>query len=696
MPYPKLIFRLVVGGMMLMVIGLLLADPPPSLQAAQSTRDTIATRTPTPTSLPTVKPTPTWPVLSSPAPKVWLGRLASNTLGVTEGNGSIFRVTVAGLAGIPIELRAGEQVITALSGSKPEYGPYFAEFAPLPAGVWQVSVPSLGVSLPVVADSYNLAVIEFSQVSAPVASQTAQPVAPAPPLEPVWEARLVSETAGSGVPFSRLLVRVIGRNDQPVRLSTPLEVINTAATGQKPAELGPYMVEFTGLTPAKYIIEPLGLNIRFEVELKANVVSQVEFQPLPPTATATPWPTPTLPFPSPTFTPPPAATLAPAATPTATPTATPPPLPTAVTRWLGTIVSREPADPGPAAIEVRLAEISGAGIRLLREGDGSGLEKRCVTGQGEAEKDRCRFDEVSPGHYIVSPEGLGLSLPLAVSPNEMVRVAFELMVLPPGITGWQSRVDRNSNGSQAVSQAAGVITIWLEQGRLGQLVALRSARGTEKLCEASRNPFSEALFCEFAGLRPGVYLIELLHTGANHRLFVDGQGQVQLTFSPEARQVAEPQRVATPIVGGGAQPRLTRPSPTPPPATAITLTLPPTLAPTATATAEPRPSLIPTPTPAFAWQGRIVERVDKVAGTIGVRAAGLDQHPVILRSGSWQSQPQLTGNKPELGLYATEFGGLAQGEYIVELVGLAELKVFLAGDQFLLIEFRYDFVNPPN
>ena len=88
-----------------------------------------------------------------------------------------------------------------------------------------------------------------------------------------------------------------------------------------------------------------------------------------------------------------------------------------------------------------------------------------------------------------------------------------------------------------------------------------------------------------------------------------------------------------------------------------------------------------------------MEQVDGVAGTIAVRAAGLEGHPVVIRSGPWQTAPQLTGSKPELGEYATEFGGLAQGEYIVELVDLAELKVELAGDQFILVEFRYDLVR---
>ena len=99
--------------------------------------------------------------------------------------------------------------------------------------------------------------------------------------------------------------------------------------------------------------------------------------------------------------------------------------------------------------------------------------------------------------------------------------------------------------------------------------------------------------------------------------------------------------------------------------------------------------------PAFAWQGRIVESTYIGSGAIGVRAAGLKDHPVILHSGDWQSLPQLTGTKAELGEYATEFGGLAQGEYVVELVDLAELKVNLLSGEFMLVEFRYDFVNPP-
>jgi hypothetical protein len=213
-------------------------------------------------------------------------------------------------------------------------------------------------------------------------------------------------------------------------------------------------------------------------------------------------------------------------------------------------------------------------------------------------------------------------------------------------------------------------------GRVGQVIALRSARGTERFCEVTPNPVLGSLVCEFGQLGPGVYLVEAVNIGAGQRLFVDGMGLAEIEFSPRATYATLALAQSPAIVGQGAEPR--RPT--------ITATIPQAQV---IATATPTPS----PAPAFAWQGRIVETVEQAAGAIGVRAAGLKDHPVILRSGGWQSPVQLTGTKPEWGEYATEFGGLAQGEYIVELVDLAKLKVALGPDQFLLVEFRYDFVN---
>ena len=158
----------------------------------------------------------------------------------------------------------------------------------------------------------------------------------------------------------------------------------------------------------------------------------------------------------------------------------------------------------------------------------------------------------------------------------------------------------------------------------------------------------------------------------------------QRTPTPSATPSPTPTLTATPLPADTATPTHT-PSPT------VTRT------PSPSSTFTPIPIAFPTatPTPELAWQGRIVERDQTGAGTIGVRAAGLKDHPVILRSGGWQSEPQLTGTKVELGDYATEFGGLGPGDYTVELESLAVLTVTLSPGEFVLIEFRYDFVNPP-
>lgn len=134
---------------------------------------------------------------------------------------------------------------------------------------------------------------------------------------------------------------------------------------------------------------------------------------------------------------------------------------------------------------------------------------------------------------------------------------------------------------------------------------------------------------------------------------------------------------------------------TPTPTSTPSPTVTPTPSPTNTPTAIPIFLPQATATPEYAWQGRIVEIAQTGAGTIGVRAAGFKDHPVVLRSGGWESQPQLTGTKVELGDYSTEFGGLGPGDYTVVLVDLAELEITLEPGQFILVEFRYDPVTPP-
>jgi hypothetical protein len=484
-----------------------------------------------------------------------------------------------------------------------------------------------------------------------------------------------------------------------VRLSTLAQVINTADTGQKPEELGPDTVEFAGLSPGKYIMEPLGLNARFDVELKPNTETRVEFQPqaipptptdtstpLPPTFTNTPAPPTATPIPTTTATS--TETPAPTIMPTSSPTATPLASPTPVTRWLGSIAKRTKSTAESAIIVVKVAGIEGLPIQLRLIGTNTGSERRCITGQDAIGIDGCAFENLNFGQYFIAPEGMGLSLPVSIFENERIEAVFDLEVLPPGVAGWEAHLLKNDNGFRAAQEMEGVIRVRIA-GRAGQVAALRSARGTEQFCEVAANPILNGLICEFGQLAPGVYLVEALNTGAGFRLFVDGSSTAEVEFSPSATYATLALAQSPPVVGQGARPRRTPTATVEATATLVTVVIPPT--PTATSTATPAPTA--TATLAFGWQGRIVETQNGVVGTIGVRAAGLKDHPVIIHSGPWQSPPQLTGTKPELGDYATEFGALATGEYIIELVDLAEMTVNLGPGQFMLVEFRYDLVN---
>jgi hypothetical protein len=355
------------------------------------------------------------------------------------------------------------------------------------------------------------------------------------------------------------------------------------------------------------------------------------------------------------------------------------------------VEGRQDTPAEPAAIVARVFGIEGLPVQLRSANGGLQGAKRCITGQGLEGQDACRFRNLPPGRYVVAPEGLNLSLPVTLSAEEEVRVGFDLDLLPAGITGWEAQVTKNTNSAQATAKTESKITVRVT-GRAGQVIALRSARGTEEFCEVIPNPVLGSLVCEFRQLGPGVYQVEAVNTEAGQRLFVDGEGMAEVSFSASATSELV-SKLTSVIVGHSARPG--RPAAATESPVAVSQ-----VEPTATARPyRPPPTFTPTPsptaTPVFAWQGRVAETVNDVIGTIAVRAAGLKDHPVVLRSGDWESPVQLTGTKPELGDYATEFGGLAQGEYIVELVDLAELKVNLGPNQFLLVEFRYELVDDP-
>ena len=657
---------------------------PTSVFAAQSTSDTLPTRTPTP-----LPPTSTATAAATQANTVWLGRLVDTIPGFTNGGGAIFRVSVEGMDGTSIELRSDDQLIAANSGSKPEIGPFAAEFAPVTEGTWTVSVPLLDVSLNVATDNYNLMIIEFVEVPEAEATQAAvTPPTPTPLSNITWEGEVTSEFIGAGGPFARLLVKVLEREGHPVQLSTLSQVINTANTGQKPDELGPHTVEFAGLTPGKYIVEPLGLDISVEVELKPDVVTQVEIrpqaEPATPTATATVELTPTpigaIANQTPTSEPV-------AATPTPSPVPTqvaPEPSPVPISRWLGVVDDRAEAGLDPSSIVVTVDGVEDTQVTLRTALDADLPVHQCVTGQGSLGSDSCVFEEVMPGSYIIEPEGFALSLPVQLYEHEKMQVRFFIEELPPEIVGWTARIGKNTNGFGSNPQASSAVRIRSDEDLAGLVISLHSVQDTTHTCELAPLADLNEVACNFTRLRAGVYRVVAETMGASRRLFVDGEGEAEITLAPDATLDSVAQALSAPIVGHGAQPRVAAPPTAAPVQVSAQL---PTAIPSPTVAITP--TLVITPTPALEWQARIVETGFSGAGAIGVRVVDVKDQPIVLSSGDWKSQPQMTGSKPELGNYAVEFGGLAQGEYIIDVVDLTEYRVSLEPGQFVLVEFNY-------
>jgi len=281
-----------------------------------------------PTSDATLSPTP-----FGLEPAIWRARLVDITPNAVLGGGAIVRVYVQGRSGERVELQQINTVLQNTTGTKAEYGPFMAEFAPVPPGRWFVSVPVLGISTAIQTDDRSLFVVEFDQIPASQATAEAQQSPTPTPLGgTLWTGQETGRIEGPSIAGAWLRVKVAGRSGVPVDLSTFTDFIGQGITGSK-SEYPPDEVEFAGLSPGQYVITPQGLNTQLTVNVDINTTTFIEFKPAPaPTATFTPVPPqptsppqPTLP-PQPTNTPvPPTNTpVPPTSTPTYTPTSSEP------------------------------------------------------------------------------------------------------------------------------------------------------------------------------------------------------------------------------------------------------------------------------------------------------------------------------------------------------------------------------------
>jgi len=219
--------------------------------------------------------------------------------------GSVLRVSVDGQVGLPVKITS-EAGYTAVgyTGTKPEYGPYVAEFAPVHMATWSIEPQGLGIVFVLWLDGKSYTRVDFTpsacaptatpHPATPTATRTpskpaSSPKPPSPTATPSiqWQGRVAqhSKNPGGGVLAATIAVRVIGR---PAGQQVVIQSGNwsaSAVTGTKP-QYGGDACEFGGLSAATYRLIPTGLGAYMDITVEAGDFALVEFHPVgnpPPT-----------------------------------------------------------------------------------------------------------------------------------------------------------------------------------------------------------------------------------------------------------------------------------------------------------------------------------------------------------------------------------------------------------------------------
>ena len=120
----------------------------------------------------------------------------------TELIGSVLRVSVHGKVGLPVRVRStGAFETWGFTGTKPEYGPFVAEFAPLSRGIYYIEPLGLGIVFEVGLNGHSFNRVDFAPVPcAPTLTPT--PDLPSPIHSPSTPSRSIisGKKVGCGPP----------------------------------------------------------------------------------------------------------------------------------------------------------------------------------------------------------------------------------------------------------------------------------------------------------------------------------------------------------------------------------------------------------------------------------------------------------------------------------------------------------------
>ncbi len=142
-------------------------EPVSALATAIPTAALPPTATPTATATPSPTVTP-FTATATPSPTAaalgWRARLVSNQR-VSSNWFSVIRVSVDGKLNLPVRITSPTSSwnATCTTGSKPEFGPYYCEFAPIIPGTYTIAPTGLNISTGVTVSGGGVAVILFEK-----------------------------------------------------------------------------------------------------------------------------------------------------------------------------------------------------------------------------------------------------------------------------------------------------------------------------------------------------------------------------------------------------------------------------------------------------------------------------------------------------------------------------------------------------
>jgi cell division septation protein DedD len=467
--------------------------------------------------------------------------------------GSVLRVSVQGKAGLPVTIRSrGSFEAVGFTGTKPEYGPFIAEFAPMSRGTYFIEPQGLGIIYEVWLDGKNYTRVDFTPLScAPTATPTSiatarppakasatsttkpataiKPTSPpvptqAPPVVTGWHGRVVQQTKNqSGVYWATIAVRVIGRPAGQQVEARSDGWSDVQKTGTKP-EHGPDACEFGALNAGTYRLLPLDLNTSLDVTVDHGDFVLVEF----------------------TYTGPPPNT-----------------------RWVGSVAENtsgdQPTEYVDSAIAVAVNGKPWHEVEIWANGFGA----TCITGyKPEYGPDACEFGGLRAGTYTITPKDLGASVQVTVDGWGWAMVRFDQVAVAapkpttsptkptaqptqpaqptqapaagptatpqpsptPAGPRWKGWVVSNSSGQQEGTGIWSVVIVRVLNWA-GVPVTITGGGGWSATCTTGTKPEYGPDACEFGGLWPGTYYLRPEGADTQVEVEMDGIGTAFVEFA---------------------------------------------------------------------------------------------------------------------------------------------------------------------